>query len=702
MKRLYLIVPLLAGCALTALAENPHIEGDSTDIFYQHLNLQEITVTGLTGASRLHESPMPITVIGNHELTVNPASNAIDAIATAPGVDQITTGSGISKPVIRGLGYNRVLVVNDGVRQEGQQWGDEHGIEIDGYDIGAVEIIRGPASLMYGSDAMAGVVIFRHNPFPQRGSYSAAVASEYNTGNGLWGITLSTAGNSRVLAWEARYSDRHAHSYRNRYDGYVPGTQFMERSVAARLGLNRNWGHSHLSFSHYHSTPGIAEGERDPVTGDLEAEQSPKSYTPGLPFQKIYHTKVVSDNLVRLASGRLSAIVGFQQNRRKEFEESASEPGLSLRLNTVNYDARYVHTGIDGWEIAAGANGMGQASTNHGDEFLIPDYNLFDLGLFTTARFDIDDWHLTGGFRYDHRRLHSHRLIDDGDVRFDDFKRSFNGFSCGIGASFCPFDWLTFRANIAHGWRAPSINELASNGVHEGTLHYEVGNQELSPEKSWQFDLGFDLSSRYVAFSLSAFANLVNDYIFNHRVEVTIDPEHPTYIYDAGDARLLGFEASLDVHPIHSLHLSNSFSYVNAQLLRQPAASRYLPLTPAPRLCSELKYEITHGEAHLFRNAYARVGMRWHLAQNHFYAADDTETATPAYVLFDLGIGSDIRFGKRVTATLALTLENVFDKAYQSHLSRLKYADINPVTGRRGVFNPGRNLAIKLAIPLSF
>ena len=160
----------------TATAQH---ETDSTDMFYRHLELNEVVVSGMTGETKLKNSSAPISVVTNLDLRQRAATNLIDAIALEPGLAQITTGGSISKPVIRGLGYNRLLVVNDGVRQEGQQWGDEHGIEVDENSVGSVEILKGPASLMYGSDALAGVLLLKQATVLPQGTMQASAGSEY-------------------------------------------------------------------------------------------------------------------------------------------------------------------------------------------------------------------------------------------------------------------------------------------------------------------------------------------------------------------------------------------------------------------------------------------------------------------------------------------------------------------------------------------
>ena len=719
MKTIYFILPLLCICTAVAAQDSiktHHHAEDSTDVFYRHLNLNEVTVTGVTGDTKLKHATAPVSIVSPQVLRATASTNIIDAIAHQPGVSQLTTGGSISKPIIRGLGYNRVVVMSEGVRQEGQQWGDEHGVEVDGSSVNSVEILKGPASLMYGSDAMAGVVILHSKPTLAEGDMRANVSSEYQTNNGLFNYNLSIAGNQHGFVWDARFSDKMAHAYKNKYDGYVPGSQFRERAGRLMLGVDKTWGHSRLTWTAYHLTPGIVEGERNPETGELECStNNVKTYGKSLPFQQVKHYKLVWDNSLSLSSGYLKAIIGYQQNRRQEFEESADEYELFFKLHTLTYDLRYLTHEWDGWKFSTGIGGMYQKSGNEGEEYLIPDYRLFDFGIYATTTKAIgDSWTLNGGVRYDHRRLHGDELIEDGDMRFTDFSRHFNGLTGSIGAVCNINKHFNVRLNLARGFRTPNMSELSSNGVHEGSIRYELGNQQLKAEYSLQADLGLDFTSRYVSAQVALFANRIDNYIFTHRLNQEIEEGYLTYAYTQGDARLLGFEAGVDFHPVHSIHFSNSFSYVDARLMHASADTKYLPFTPAPHWASELKWELFHHShttvnhhhtsdaAHrsLFNNLYVAAGLDCYLKQTHIYSADDTETKTPGYALLSLSAGSDIQVKGRKVAELYITADNLLDKAYQNHLSRLKYADVNAATGRRGIFNMGRNITFKIVVPL--
>ncbi len=659
--------------------------------------LGNVLVTGWTGTTTLRHSPVPVQVMRSDELALQAATNLIDALSHQPGVAQVTTGSGISKPVIRGLGYNRIVVVNDGVRQEGQQWGDEHGIEIDPQTVHSVEILKGPASLRFGSDAMAGVLIFHDEPTMLEGTVEANASSEYQTNNRLFAYTADVAGNRGGLVWDARLSGKTAGDYENRYDGRVFNSGFREHALTARIGVNRAWGFSHLRLSGYYLRPDLIEGARDETTGAFLRDEAP--------YQKIYHYKAVLDNSVRLGEGSLKLLAAYQQNVRKEYEDD--ECGLHFRLHSLHYDAHYHLPELGGWSLLGGVGGMYQSSENLGTEYLVPAYRLFDVGVFATAQRRWGRWTWSGGVRYDHRHLrsdHRHlrsdRLVEEGQERFSPFSRGFSGLTGSIGAVCNLGPHWDLRMNLSRGFRAPNISELASNGVHEGTERYEVGTQTLGAETSWQSDLGIDYYTDRLKVQLSLFANRIGGYIFSEKTpEGAVVDGHDVYRFTSGDALLWGGEVAADWHVVEALHFENTFCYVGTRQLHQPADARHLPLTPAPRITSNLRYDWLRLKGRI-RDAFAQVGVEGTFRQDDFYAANGTETATPGYALLNAGVGFSLHNSRRKVASVYVVGSNLLDKAYQSHLSRLKYTDVNVVSGRTGVYNMGRNVSVKLVVPL--
>ncbi len=687
--------------------------------------ISEVVVTGQTGGVENNRTPSPIAVIPRIDMLQNSSTNIIDALAHTPGVSQITTGTGISKPVIRGMGYNRVVVVNDGIRQEGQQWGDEHGIEIDDNTVNRVEILKGPASLAYGSDAMAGVINMLSAPTLPEGSVKGAISYNYQSNNGLIGYSLNQSGNKQGFIWDVRYSNKLAHAYQNKYDGWVYNSGFREQAANVVLGINRSWGYSHLHLGAYALKPGIVEGERDETSEKfIKADESVASwsdfhsYQPDAPFQKIAHYKAVWNSSVFIGQSRLEATLGFQQNQRKEFE-SADEYGLFFLLNTVNYDLKYLFPEKNNWKFSAGVNGMGQKSENRGTEFLVPAYRLFDFGIYTIANKKIGKLDLSGGIRFDSRSETGDALYlnssdekttatdPDATERFKTIDKKLTGFSGSLGGTYQISEAVYTKINVSRGFRAPNIAELGSNGVHEGTLRYELGNENLKPETSLQFDFIFGINTTHVSTELDLFTNRVNHFIYiNKTADQSDNPIYeglPVFQFSEGDAQFYGGEFQFDVHP-HPwdwLHIENSFSYVRGTLLNQPEDSRNLPFIPAPVWVSDLKFELGN-PVKWMNQAYLKIGMDKTWAQNHVYSAFDTETKTPGYTLLNAGFGSDFVFGHKSRFSLYISANNLANVAYQSHLSRLKYTGINPATGRTGIYNMGRNISFKLLIPIDF
>ncbi len=707
------------------------INGDTRQDFELGAAIVEnagVTVTGIAGASQIRKTAIPVTIIRKDDLMKEPSTNIIDALSKTPGVAQVSTGPAISKPSIRGLGYNRLVVINDGVRQEGQQWGDEHGIEVDEYGVSRAEILKGPASIMYGSDALAGVVNFISViPVPQ-GTVRGNIFGNYQSNNRLRGFHADIAGNENGFIWGLNGSYKAAADYRNKYDGYVFNSKFREQNFAGYVGLHKGWGYSHLLLSSFDQRPGLVEGERDEETGRFlkpvnengaeEEEIATKddflSTNPYIPRQRIRHFKLTSDNSFNIGRDRLTLTLGYQRNQRQEFGNvlDPSEEELYFDLHTINYNLQYHFAGRDKWRTSIGINGMQQTNQNKGEEQLIPEYSLLDIGGFVYTRRTIDKLTLSGGLRFDYRHLNSKLLEEDDDVKFDAFKKSYSNLSGSAGLSYEVSDQTVLKLNLARGFRAPSIPELASNGAHEGTNRYEYGSQDLRSEQSLQVDAGVDINSEHVSVSASLFYNSVKNFIYYRKLasvnggdSLIIDGTNElfAFTYDQRNARLYGGELVIDIHPhpLDWLHFENTFSYVRGQLTSPEDGSNNLPFIPAARLINELRGDFLK-KGNAVRNLYVKVELDNTFAQNNPYTGYNTETATKGYSLLNAGIGGNIVSRNRTLFSVYLAANNITDVAYQNHLSRLKYTAENLVTGRTGIFNMGRNFSVKLNVPLQF
>ncbi len=690
---------------------------------------EAVTVTGVASASKVKQSVQPISIVKHADLLHTSSLNVIDALSKlVPGVSSLSTGPAISKPVIRGLGYNRVVTVHDGVRQEGQQWGDEHGIEIDEYSIQKVEVLKGPASLFYGSDAMAGVVHLITNVPVEVGTIKANLLGTFIDNNGLFGGSGNFAGHLKNgFNWNMYATSKSAADYSNKYDGKVFNSRFFEKNFGGYIGINKTWGYSHLLISNFNQKLGVVEGARDPLTGRfLVYAETPAEHvatsdelnarTLYNPYQQVTHFKIASDNNFSIGKDRLAVNIGFQRNQRRELGDYTEPhtPSLHFDLQTINYNIQYNLAEKTGWKTSIGATGMYQQNRNLANEVLIPEYNQFDGGLFVYSKKTFDNkLTVSGGLRADTRQVSGKQYLQNGVVKFAAFDKSFGNISGSAGLSYDASDVVTLKLNLARGFRAPSVSELGSNGAHEGTSRYEYGDNNLQTETSFQVDVGMEVNTQHVSLILNAFYNNIASYIFYSKLEakrggdslVNIGGTNMTaFKFRQSSATLVGFEVKLDLHPhpLDWLHFENSFSYVAGHFNESFEGVNKLPFIPSPKLESELRADFKKA-GKSFKNLYFKIEADMVGAQNRVFTAYNTETATDGYSLFNIGTGTDITDGRgKILFGINLSLNNITDVAYQNNMSRLKYTDVNALTGRMGVFNMGRNLSLKVNVPLDF
>ncbi len=708
----------------------------------------EVVVTGLSKATQIKRSPIPIVTISKAMMQSNINTNIIDAITKVPGITAVTTGPNVSKPYIRGLGFNRILTLYDGVRQEGQQWGDEHGIEVDQYSIERVEVVKGPASLSYGSDALAGVVnLIPNQPAPE-GKVISDFTTEYQSNNGMFGNSAMVGSTKNGFEWMGRLSKKQATNYQNNIDGRVYGTAFKERDANIYLGMHGKWGFSHLSMSMFDDKQKIPDGSRDSVTGKftkqiteidtlrpIVSNNELKSYGIDGNYQHIRHYRVYSNNSFTLGkAGRLGLNLAYQNSHRQEFShpEMLSIPGLDLNLNTYNYDVKYFAPELNGWNITFGVNGMYQKNdAEKGTDFIIPSYHQFDIGPFVYVKKTINKIDVSGGVRYDSRNFASKQLYTmrnsvtgfdtpatdttAADFKFAKSTHHYQGISGSAGLTYNATDKLSFKFNIARGYRAPNISEISSNGVHPGTNSFQIGGSSFKPEFSMQEDIGLVYASKFFIVNVSLFNNNIKNYIYNQKLinsagndSIIIAPNQ-TFKFQQGKANLYGGEMNIDIHPIKNLHFENSFSTVyavnkslnNGKALNDSA--KYLPFIPPFHGLSELRYDINNKNHHII-NGFVKAQFVYYAAQNRAYLANNTETPTSGYSLFNVGLGTGItnKAGRSVF-NIYLMANNLFNVSYYDHLSRLKYF-VSPtvVNQSQGIHNVGRNFSVKLNVPLVF
>lgn len=707
----------------------------------------EVVITGLSRATTVNRSPVPIVVIPRQYIQQNLHTNIIDAISGVPGVSAVTTGPNVSKPFIHGLGFNQVLTLYDGQRQEENQWGDEHGIGVDQYGVDRIEVVEGPASLVYGSDALAGVVNLIPTPPAPEGKTVGNITAEYQTNNGLAGGSAMLSGNHKGIYWLGRVSHKEAKNYRDKADGWVYGTGYRETDASGSFGINRGWGYAHLDLTLFDDLQAIPDGSRDSATRRFtkqvtEADEARpivpyselNSYKLPVIHQHVQHYRIYSVNHLNLGEGGIDVKVGFERSVRREFShpEASKVPGLYLGLNTYTYGLTYHFPEFRGWDMMTGVNGMYQINTStKGTEFVIPSYHELDLGPFVMIKRTFGKLDVEGGARYDYRNFKNSGLYTrqdpatgfdrpvygmdtlGADHPFFDYHHHFSGVSASLGLTYNVSEKTALKFNIARGYRAPNISEISANGVHPGTNIYQIGNGSLKPEFDLQEDLGFSYHADKVSLKVDLFNNDLSNYIFNERLpnqaggDSVVVPGNQTFKFQQAHARLYGGSVDLDLHFIKWLHFENTVSAVygvNKGVHGQSVSdsARYLPYMAPLRTLTELRAEMKgrHGR---IAHGFAKVQMEIHATQNRAYLAYNTETATTGYTLFNAGLGADItnKDGKTLF-NVSLLAKNIFNVAYQSHLSRLKYFEQYPddPRGHSGIYDMGANVGLKVSVPL--
>jgi iron complex outermembrane receptor protein len=719
------------------------------------IETSEVVVTGVSRATEIKRDPVPMAAVNKTYIDQHSASgNVIDEIANLPGVSAVTTGPNISKPFIHGLGYNRVVTLQDGIRQEGQQWGDEHGIEVDQNSIDRVEVIKGPASLSYGSDAIGGVVNLITPPPVPEGKILGDVQGTYGTNNGLINGSFRLQGNNNGLVWGTVISDKEAKDYQNQHDGRVYATNFKEKDARAMIGLNKSWGYSYLNASIFDDEQAIPDGSRDSITrqftkqvteADLSRPIVPaselNSYNLPVLHQHVQLYRIYDNSNFIIGNGNLIVNLGYQYSHRREFThpEDADIPGLNLQLTTYTYDVKYNFNIAKTYETTIGVNGMYQNNTlGYSTDFPIPAYHQFDIGPFFVVKKSFGKLDLSGGARYDTRSFTGKAAYIDTASRFPTLytganptgtpnvtqqfsalNKTFSGVSGSLGATYNFSDQFLIKGNIARGFRAPSIAELSANGPDPGSQIYHVGNSEFKPEFSVQEDLGAFLTLPNVSASVELFNNDIQNYIFQEQLlDASGNPErvnadgqsnsngqYSKFSYVQSKARINGGEFSLDIHPVSWLHFENELTLTYGQNLgtggKVPDSLKYLPFIPPVHTHSELRGTLNKGFGQ-FKQLYAFVGFDHYDAQNRFFSAYGTETYTAGYNLLSAGIGGNLNnaAGKTIVKVF-IEGTNLANVNYQSNMSRLKYFDNAnvPAGVQPGIYNMGRNISFKVVVP---
>ncbi len=593
----------------------------------------------------------------------------MEGVSQVAGVSQLSTGTGISKPVIRGLTGNRVLVYNQNTRVENFQFGEEHGMGIDDSGIEAIEVIKGPASLLYGSDALGGVLYLVPEKYAPKNKQTADAQFKY------FSNTKGYAVNSGYKKSFERWKFLIRGSIKRNGDYAIPGGLYAENSANELQDFK--WGtaykagriSSDFRYNYNHQKNGL------PHRISTEFHFSPSGK-----YQDLTNHRLSLKNDFHFEKSSIQTTLGYTSHKRAVIINN--NPKIGMHLQTWEMDAKWYLPQKIAFESIIGMQAMYQTNTNYGEHFLLPDATIANGGVFGTINYTRNETVVQGGLRFDSRYISTKDIgsISSADYRpgFDKNLYSFSG-SLGIKQNFNSH--FIGRLNIASGFRAPNLAELSSAGLHESRV--EIGNPDLKNEQNLQTDFNLSYENIHIEFFANAFYNKINNYIFLQPTG-EFQEGFPVYKYTQDDAYLYGGEAGLHFHPhpLDWLHFDSSYETV----IGKRADGRYLPLLPADQWKNTLRLSRKLQKKNI-QEYY------WYTSVNHSFEASrisDFEDPHPAYTLINSGIGI---YGKtrKFSFETNLSVHNLTDKKYISHLSVLR---------EDGIPNPGRNIILSLKIKI--
>jgi len=498
------------------------------------------------------ENIMKVEKIKILDYKENGSLSISDGLNDIPGVSNISTGLSIGKPVIRGLSSNRVLVYTQGIRLENQQFGEEHGLGINDSGIEMVEVIKGPASLLYGSDAIGGVIYINPEKFLESNSSNFNFENRFFSNTYGYNTSLSRKWSSNKFKYILRISkNSHADYKTKKYK--VTNTRFEDIDYKGGLKYQENNFQTELRLNINDSKIGI------PSSFNTQS----KNRVPMFPYQSIINQIYSVKSTLLFNKSSLEFKLGYNQNDRKEFEEDhhyehedeehEEGPSLNMRLKTITYDAKYNLPISNKLELIIGSQGMNQNNINYGEEEFVPNAQIKDFAIYANSDIHLENFDLQLGLRTDLRQID---IAKSNSLKYN----SLNG---AFGIRINSINDVIIRMNLASGFRSPNIAELASEGAHHGTNRYEIGDINLKKEQNFQTDISFQFLNDHLKIDLNGFYNNVKSYIFLSPTNKMIK-NLEVFKYKQNNAKLYGGEFLIHYHPhpLDLLHLETSFEFL--------------------------------------------------------------------------------------------------------------------------------------------
>lgn len=672
------------------------------------MELEEVAIT--SNSTKLPEQiPYAVSTYSAKEMNRYGNLGLLQGLTYEQGIDKISLGNGITKPVIRGLSFNRLLLYQFGTRIDNQPWDDRHDMGINENGVDKVEVIKGPSALIYGADAMGGTLVFVDEKPAINGTAvgDANLAFHTNTLGIVGDVGVKGSAKSGFF-YSVRLGANSQTSYvqgegeevkKNTEDKeFAANSKYMTTNGKLVLGMSKKWGMSKLTYSFQNQQIGIIELENDSSLepGDLNEEQRDREME--APYQDVTSHIIALENTVVLGASKINFNLSYQLNDRKEFEplpNKEKEDAIGLKLNSVTYDLKYSSNSEKKFGYTIGSQGLFQDNKNFGLEGLVPDAKETDIGFYALVRYDTKKWNFQAGGRFDARTLEVESYENEAEMDTLEMRpeieldKEFSLMNGSIGAAFHATEHLTLKANVSSGFTAPNYAQLGVYGKHEGTYRFEAGNTRLDPEQNVQGDLGILLESKNLDVHLEGFYNKITGYIYIANTggfkEVSIggvDSLLPFYEYRQNDATLSGGELMLDIHPeaANWVDLRLSYGMMKAELDK----GGNVPYIPADKFIAELK--LKKARMNYVYNPYISFVYSNYFEQSEVAAF---ETKTEGYSLFDLHLGGSFKWGEHYF-DLSISANNLLNEGYFNHLSLIKNINVREM---------GRNVCVNVHVP---
>ncbi|WP_298879823.1 TonB-dependent receptor [uncultured Polaribacter sp.] len=669
--------------------------------------LKEIKLVGKTKKRILKETPLVTELVSKEFLTNNKENSLMQTLSKIPGVSTIKIGSGQSKPVIRGLGFNRVVVVQNSIKHEAQQWGNDHGLEIDQYGIESIKIIKGPASLVYGSDAIAGVVDIEPNKIPIENSFKGEVNLLAESNNDLLGLSIGLQKRTKKWFYRTRLTYRD-YADKINYENYIFELHDNNLRNTAGKEANANFSIGYISknlttetfISNVYAKNGFFANAHglEVRTSSIDYDSSNRDID--LPFHKVNHFKITNNTSLEFKNHSLHFDFGFQNNHREEHTEPTSHGYMpkpsntkerGFQKNTYSINIKDSFKPNKKHDIVVGINTEFQDNNISGWGFLIPEYDRFTIGAFAFDKYEMNsNLHLLSGIRYDFGIIQSKSYKDwfqstikndNGSTslvylqRAQDKTLNFGNFSASVGVSYL-HNKTSYKANIGKSFRMPLANELASNGVNYHMYRYEKGNINLDPEESYQLDLEINHNFKKASIGISPFVNFFENFIYLNPTSKYFETQQ---IYEYTQAKVFRFggefRASTTVYK--NLQLNASAEYVYSRQTSGPKKDFTLPFSPPFSMLFSANYQFK--DFGFLKAPKLNTDFRITASQNEIVPPEEI---TEGYQVANISFLSSIAlFNKKQPLQLKIKINNLFDTKYFDHTSFYRLIDV-PEAGR--------------------